>query len=230
LSALEEGAGVVAVELPSGPLGEVDPQFEKLALDVAAFTFALPGTCVREKLLQNLTLDVCRSHTGLAFRMHVTAANMHGLGYADLQAAIRFVAPYAGYPGAAEALARLKEIATEIGMDTSDLDEAPAPDTAGDMVRCLDTTDEWTTKFMDWQMSRAWSEGRLSRRERAVMALTSDVGRRDIDESFYRHVELALGAGLSSDDIRDVVRFCAEYGITGTVAALRELDNVPPTS
>ncbi len=215
------------VELPSGPLGNLDPRFEKLALEVAAFTFALPGTSVREKLLQNLTLDVCRSHLGLAFRMHVTAATMHGLGYADLQAAIRFIAPYTGYPAAAEALGRLEEIATEIGMDTSDPGEAPTTGAAGDMMRCLDTTDEWTAEFMARQLSRAWSEDRLSGRERAIMALTCDVGRHDLDESLHRHVELALGAGLSSDAIRDVVRFCAEYGITGAVAALREFDDVP---
>jgi 4-carboxymuconolactone decarboxylase len=217
------------VDLPSSPLGEVDPQFEKLALDGVALTFELPGTSVREKLLQNLTLDVCRSHMGLAFRMHLTAARMHGLTYADLLAAIRFIAPYSGYPAAADALARLKEIATEIGMDTTDLGEPPKPSAVGDVVRRLDTTDEWTTKFVNWQISRAWSEDRLSTRERAIMALTSDVGQQALDESFHRHVELALDARLSKDDVRDVVRFCAEYGIARAAAALRELDNVLST-
>ncbi len=216
----------MAVELPSSPLGEVDPQFEKLALEVAAVTFGLPGTSVREKLLQNLTLDVCRCHLGLAFRMHITAAKMNGLNYADLLAAIRFIAPYAGYPAAADALARLKEVATEIGMDTSDLGETVPPDTMDDVVRSLDTTDEWTAEFMDRQITRAWSEGRLSRRERAIMALTYDVGQQDLDDSFRRHVELALDAGLGELDILDVVRFCAEYGIARAAAAMRELDNV----
>lgn len=216
----------MAVELPSSPLGEVDPQFEKLALEVAAVTFGLPGTGIREKLLQNLTLDVCRCHLGLAFRMHITAAKMNGLNYADLLAAIRFIAPYAGYPAAADALARLKEVATEIGMDTSDLGETVPPDTMDDVVRSLDTTDEWTAEFMDRQITRAWSEGRLSRRERAIMALTYDVGQQDLDDSFRRHVELALDAGLGELDILDVVRFCAEYGIARAAAAMRELDNV----
>lgn len=216
----------MAVELPSSPLAELDPQFEKLALDVATSTFGLPGTSVREKLLQNLTLDVCRSHLGLAFRMHVTAAQMHGLAYADLQAAIRFVAPYAGYPAAVEALARLKEIATEIGMETGDLGDTPTPDATADIVRTLDTTDEWTAAFMDRQISRAWSEARLSRRERAILAVTLDVSQQDLDDSFHRHVELALDAGLSEYDVHDVVRFCAEYGITRAAKAMRELDNV----
>jgi hypothetical protein len=75
------------VELPSRPLAEVDPEFEKIALEGAAFTFGLPGTSIREKILQNLTQDVCRSQLGLAYRMHVTAAQMHGLSYAELLAA-----------------------------------------------------------------------------------------------------------------------------------------------
>jgi alkylhydroperoxidase/carboxymuconolactone decarboxylase family protein YurZ len=218
----------VTVQLPSSPLGDADPRFEELALDVAASTFGLSGTSVREKLLQNLTMDVCRSHLGLAFRMHLTAAKMHGLTYADLLAALRFIAPYSGYPAAAEALARLKEVATEIGMDTSDLGSEPTPGAAGDGVARLEVTDEWTAEFLDRQLSRAWSEDRLSVRERAIMALTSDVGQQALDESFRRHVELALDAGLSADGVRDVVRFCAEHGIARAVAALRALDSVLP--
>ncbi|KZS65651.1 MAG: carboxymuconolactone decarboxylase family protein [Mycobacterium pseudokansasii] len=217
------------MELPSSPLGEVDPQFERLALDVGAATFSLPGTSAREKLMQNLAMDICRPTLGLAFRMHVTAATMHGLSYADLLAAIRFVAPYSGYPAVADALARLQQVATEIGMDTSDLDELPAPAVVDAAVGHLDTGDEWTTEFIDRQLSRAWSEDRLSMRERAIMALTSDVALQALGESFRRHVELALDAGLGKDGVRDAVRFCAEHGIARAAAALRELDNVLST-
>lgn len=213
------------MDLPSSPLGELDPQFEKLGIEVAAFTFGLPGTSVREKLLQTITLDMCRAHLGLAFRMHVTAAAMHGVTYAELLAAIRFVAPYSGYPAAADALARLTEIAIETGIDTSDLGEQAELGAGSGAAGRPDIPDEWTAKFVDWQLSRAWSEDLLSRRERAIMALSSDVGQRDLDESLRRHVELALDAGLSAEDVRDVIRFCAEYGIGRAVAALRVLDN-----
>ncbi|AOS91870.1 carboxymuconolactone decarboxylase family protein [Mycobacterium intracellulare] len=214
------------MDLLSSPLGELDPQFEKLGLEVAAFTFGLPGTSVREKLLQTVTLDICRAHLGLAFRMHVTAATMHGVTYGELLAAIRFVAPYSGYPAAADALARLTEIAVETGVDTSDLGEQPGPGAVSDAAGRPDIADEWAAEFADWQLSRAWSEDLLSRRERAIMALTSDVGQQDLDESLRRHVELALDAGLSADDVRDVIRFCAEYGIGRAAAALRALDDV----
>lgn len=66
----------------------------------------------------------------------------------------------------------------------------------------------------------------MSRRERAIMALTSDVGQQDLDESLRRHVELALDSGLSAGAVRDVIRFCAEYGIGRAAAALRALDDV----
>jgi 4-carboxymuconolactone decarboxylase len=217
------------VELPSRPLAEVDPEFEKIALEGAAFTFGLPGTSIREKILQNLTQDVCRSQLGLAYRMHVTAAQMHGLSYAELLAAIRFIAPYSGYPAAADALARLNQIATEIGMNTNDLGAPAAPGADGSSIESLQTEDEWATEFLGWQVSRAWSEEALGRRERAVMAITSDVSQHALDDSFRLHVKLALDAGLSRDDVRDVVRFCAEHGRARAVAALRQLDNVLAT-
>ena len=151
---------------------------------------------------------------------------MHGLAYADLLAALRFIAPYSGYPAVAEALARLKEVATEIGMDTSDLGSEPTAGAAGEVAWRPEVADEWTAEFLGRQLSRAWSEDRLSLRERAIMALTSDVGQQALGESFRRHIEFALDAGLGTDDVRDAVRFCAEHGIARAVAALRELDNV----
>jgi 4-carboxymuconolactone decarboxylase len=215
----------MAVELPSGPLAEVDPEFEKVALETGALTFGLPGTTVREKLLQNLTQDICRSQLGLAFRMHVTASTMHGMCYADLLAAIRFIAPYSGYPAAADALARLKEVATEIGLDTSDPGE-PAPPADSAPVQHLDASDDWMIKFLDSRTARAWSEHRLSRRERAIIAITSDVSQQTLKGSFRLHVKLALDAGVSEDDVREVVRFCAEHSLARAVATHRELDTV----
>ncbi|MEU6774723.1 hypothetical protein [Streptomyces sp. NPDC046759] len=43
----------------------------------------------------------------------MTPAHMHGISFADLLALLRFVAPYAGYPAAADALQRLKEVAAK---------------------------------------------------------------------------------------------------------------------
>ena len=216
----------MTVELPSSPLAEVDPEFEIIALETAGLTFGLQKTSVREKLLQNLTHDLCRSQLGLAFEMHVAAAKMHAIPYADLQAAIRFIAPYAGYPAAADALARLKEIASDIAMDTRDVGEPPAPGDDGDPVQTLDVTDEWMVEFLNSRTARASSETRLTKRKRAILAITSDVSQQILEDSFRMHVKLALDAGLSKDDVGDVVRFCAEHGVTKAVAALRDLDTM----
>ncbi|NJP92572.1 dehydrogenase [Nonomuraea sp. FMUSA5-5] len=160
------------VDLPSGPLAAVDAEFEKMALETGGFTFGLPGTSVREKLLQVTAHDICRASFGLPFKMHVLAMSRHGVPYADMLALIRFVAS---------------------------------------------------------RTRRAWSEERLSPRERAFVALTAHVTQRALGESFRRHVELALKVA-SADDIRDAVRFTAEMGVIETCAALEELEKILATS
>jgi 4-carboxymuconolactone decarboxylase len=105
------------VDLPSQPLGDIDPEFQKIALETGALTYSLSGTSTREKLLLNLANDVCREHLGLAFRLHVQAALSHGVPFADLLGVVRFIGPYAGYPAAADALERLGAVAAELGID-----------------------------------------------------------------------------------------------------------------
>src|SRR5829696_5209518 len=108
---------VVMVELPSQPLGDIDPEFEKIALETGELTYGLPGTSTREKLLLNLANDVCREHFGLAFRLHVQAALSHDVPFSDVLGVVRFIGPYAGYPAAADALERLGAVAAELGID-----------------------------------------------------------------------------------------------------------------
>lgn len=216
------------VDLPSSPLAAIDPQFEKMALETGGLTYGLTGTSVREKLLQNITNDVCRLHLGMALRLHVTAAKMHAIPYADLLALLRFVAPYSGYPAAADALGRIGEIASQIGMNTEvvpDPEKDPVTDgRAGQPNAALVSSDEWMTEFLVSRTSRAWSEERLSLRERAIAALTTDVSLHTLGDSFRTHVALLRDCGASADDIRDVVRFTAEMNLAGAVAAMDELE------
>jgi len=212
------------VDLPSRPLADIDPEFEKMALETGEWTYGLPGTATREKLLQNLANDVCRLQTGLAFRLHVQAATMHGLGYADLLALVRFTAPYAGYPAAADALARLSEIAAELGLDTSPVDPGRASAPPAD--ESIGSTDPWMAEFLADRTARAWSEWRLSPRERAIVALTTDISQQTLGESFRRHVRLALEAGAGPGEVRDAVRYCAEMGLARAALALHDLDAV----
>jgi 4-carboxymuconolactone decarboxylase len=210
------------VDLPSSPLAAIDAEFERMALETGDFTFGLPGTSVREKLLQVTTHDICRASFGLPFKMHVMALNMHGVPYADMLALIRFVAPYSGYPSAAGALSRIADIAAELGIDTT---AEPARVTEVTTNAAWPIADSWMAEFVASRTGRAWSEQRLSQRERAFIALTAHVTQRSLGASFGRHVQVAL-AVATPDEVRDVVRFTAEMGITETVAALEELERI----
>src|SRR5919206_4763368 len=105
------------VELPSQPLGDIDPEFQKIALETGEWTYGLSGTSTREKLLLNLANDICREHFGLAFRLHVQAALSHGIPFSDVLGVVRFIGPYAGYPAAADALGRLGVVGADGGVD-----------------------------------------------------------------------------------------------------------------
>jgi 4-carboxymuconolactone decarboxylase len=217
--------GGLPVDLPSSPLGAVDPEFERMALETGAFTYGLPGTSVREKLVQVIAADVCRGHLGLAFRLHVTAARMHGIPYADLLALLRFVAPYTGYPAAADALGRLGALGAELGFDTAA--QVGEGEAAGEPDPALRSSDEWMAEFLASRSGRSWSEERLTPRERIIVAITLDVALSTLGEPFRGHVLLARRIGLSDDEIRDAVRFTAELCSARTVVALAELDQVP---
>src|SRR5215212_3471209 len=221
------------VALPRQPLGDIDPEFQKIALETGGLTYGLEGTSIREKLLLNLANDVCREHFGLAFRLHVQAALSHGVPLADVLGVVRFIGPYAGYPAAADALERLGVVAAELGIDlqseaaeagvdgSSRLpDEHPRPDEG------FETTDEWLADFIASRTERSWLVPGLSARERAYLALTADVAQQTLGDSFRLHVRLARESGASPEKIRDVVRFLAECGIAKAAAALRELDTI----
>ena len=221
------------VELPSQPLGNIDPEFEKIALETGELTYGLSGTSTREKLLLNLANDVCREHFGLAFRLHVQAALSHGVPFSDILGVVRFIGPYAGYPAAADALERLGGIGAELGVDvrTEALEagvaaSSVAPDRHLRPEKGFDVTDEWLAGFITSRTGRSWAVQGLSARECAYLALTADVAQQTLGDSFRLHVRLARESGATPEGIRDVVRFLAECGIAKAAAALRELDTV----
>src|ERR671938_56599 len=121
------------VDLPSQPLGDIDPEFQKIALETGELTYGLSGTSTREK-----------------FRLHIQAALSHGVPFADLLGVVRFIGPYAGYPAAADALERLGAVAAELGIDLRNAAaEASVDGSSGTPCKQLrpdegfDTTDEW---------------------------------------------------------------------------------------
>jgi 4-carboxymuconolactone decarboxylase len=221
------------VVLPSQPLAEIDPEFEKIALETGQFTYGLAGASTREKLLLCVANDICRQHLGLALRLHVEAALAHGVPFADLLAVVRFMGPYAGYPACADALARLAAIGTELGVDVRGVataaDQGDAPEPSRHRVQPgedIGIADPWLAGFVASRTGRSWALPGLTDRERAYLALTADVARQTLGAAFRRHVQLAGDSGATPDEVRDVVRFMAEFGIGATAAALRELDSI----
>src|SRR5829696_10110800 len=221
------------VDLPSQPLGDIDPEFQKIALETGELTYGLSGTSTREKLLLNLANDVCREHLVLAFRLHIQAALSHCVPFADLLGVVRFIGPYAGYPAAADALERLGAVAAELGIDLRNAaaeasvdGSLGAPDKQLRPDKGFETTDEWLADFIASRTERSWSVPGLSMRERAYLALTADVAQQTLGDSFRVHVRLARDNKASPEEIRDVVRFLAECGIAKAAAALRELDTI----
>ncbi len=221
------------VDLPSQPLGDIDSEFEKIALETGELTYGLSGTSTREKLLLNLANDVCREHFGLAFRLHVQAALFHGVPFSDILGVVRFMSPYAGYPAAADALERLGGIGAELGVDVRSAatdagvdSSSVAPDQRLRAGEGFDTTDEWLVGFITSRTARSWAVPGLTARECAYLALTADVAQQTLDDSFRLHVHLARESGAAPEEIRDVVRFLAECSIAKVAAALRELDTV----
>jgi 4-carboxymuconolactone decarboxylase len=221
------------VDLPSQPLGDIDPEFEKIALETGELTYSLSGTTTREKLLLNLANDICREHFGLAFRLHIQAALSLGVPFADVLGVVRFMGPYAGYPATADALEHLGVIGGELGIDVrSAAAEVGVDGSSGSPEQRLrpdegiDTTDEWLADFIESRTARSWAVPGLSARECAYLALTADVAQQTLGDSFRLHVRLARESGAKPEETRDVVRFLAECGIAKATAALRELDTV----
>ena len=185
------------VDLPSQPLKELDPQFEKVALETGAFTYGIQSTTPGEKLLFCIANDICRGHLGLAYRLHVTAAIAHGMSIATIMATVRFMGPYAGYPASADALAALGTLAAEVGLDlneTSDAqDDVPTRPEHGQLFGSEDT---WLHEFVVNRTERAWGESSLSEKLRVSLPLVADVVMQTLNESFAYHVELARSIGL----------------------------------
>ncbi|GAB2656570.1 carboxymuconolactone decarboxylase family protein [Kribbella swartbergensis] len=209
-------------DLPSAQLRDLDPAFERIALGTGEFTYGLPGLSVREKLLLCLANDVCRGHLGLAFRMHVTAARQYDVTVETLYAVVRFIAPYAGYPAAADALERLAEV---LGQGPNQVRPAALSSDA-EPNYVTETADEWFERYLRSRTADAWAETLLSRRERAFLAIAADVANQTLGQSLRSHVFSALDAGVGPEAVRDMVRFLSEFAAFKAEAALRRLDEI----
>lgn len=184
----------------------------------------------REKILLSLVADVCQQTLGLPFEAHVAMAYEHGLTADDLRELLRFIAYDSGYPAALAALARLADVEADQGLPGPggqghpldlDGDSSPIPARTRLAVHNLDPA---FGDYMDLQSRMRAQMRRLSVRERAFATMTVDVLYQTLEESFRVHVTRALAAGATPEEVRAVVRFSAQFGMTKAWRGLRRLN------
>lgn len=208
---------------------ELDSVFAEMH---AATTDGIPELTDREKILLLLTADVCQQTLGQPFEEHVLAGLDNGLTADDLRELLRFIAYDSGYPAAASALARLVEIEgthdlpspTGQGHD-ADIQgtSSPIPAPVRQAVRALDPG---FADYMDLQSRMRAGMRLLTVRERAFATITVDVLYQTLAESFEVHVGRALRAGATTDEVKAVVRFSAQFGMTKAWRGMRVLNGL----
>jgi 4-carboxymuconolactone decarboxylase len=198
----------------------LDPEFGKMAVEVGTHAWSLPQLTMREKTFVFLAADLCTANVGFALLTHVQMADANGVSVPECVAAIRHLAPYAGYPTAAVAMQQLRQ---------ADNTESPQPqpvsgwELAEQTVNGLTELDEEFAEFVANQYNRRWGSGELSPRERALACIATDVLNQTLDESFSLHVDLALAAGAGDEQVRAVLLLVAEYGIAKAWRAYRAM-------
>jgi 4-carboxymuconolactone decarboxylase len=81
----------------------LDPEFGRMAAEVGMHAWSLPQLTMREKAFVFLAADLCTANVGFPLLTHVQMAGANGVSVPECVAAIRHLAPYAGYPTAAVA-------------------------------------------------------------------------------------------------------------------------------
>jgi alkylhydroperoxidase/carboxymuconolactone decarboxylase family protein YurZ len=190
----------------------------------------MPELTMREKVLLCVVADVCQQTLGLPFELHVRMGLDHGVTADDLREMLRFISYDSGYPAALAALDRLTDIEREQGLPgptgqahqvNADGSGSPIPAPVRGVVRGLDTH---FADYMDLQSRMRADMKLLSVRERAFATMTVDVLYQTLEESFRIHVTRAIGAGATPDEVRAVVRFTAQFGMTKAWRGLRALN------
>jgi 4-carboxymuconolactone decarboxylase len=204
----------------------LDPQFGRMATEVGMHAWSLPQLTMREKAFVFLAADLCTANVGFPLLTHVQMAGANGVSRPECVAAIRHLAPYAGYPAAAVALQQLGQL---------DQAEGPQPqplygwDLGTETIDALAELDEEFAGFFANQFNQRWGGDELSPRERALTCLAADVLNQTLDESFSLHIDLAVAAGAGHEQIRAVLLLVAEYGIAKAWRAFRALTSVVAT-
>jgi 4-carboxymuconolactone decarboxylase len=192
----------------------MDADFGEMAVRVGRHAWGLAALTMREKAFVFLAADLCAHGLGFPLQTHVMMARSHGVTVEALREAVRHLAPYVGYPTAAEALMRLGEIeAADTAEPQSGAPTGEDPDLDPATLERLADLDTHFAEFFHEQFVGRWTRAGLTVRERALCTLATDVLNGTLDDSFRLHVGLALAHGGGPDQVRAVLLLVAEFGI-----------------
>ncbi|WP_063051847.1 carboxymuconolactone decarboxylase family protein [Nocardia arthritidis] len=216
---------------------DLDPVFSQMARATTAHCWAVPQLTDREKVFLCVVADVCQAGLGLPFEMHIRAGLDRGVSTDDIRALLRLVAYDSGYAAALMALDRLAEIEAAAGLPRPtaeplrgalldigpDAAPSPLPEPIRAQLRELDP--HFTEHFeLQSRMRSGAGPGTLTIRERAFATMSVDVHYQTLEETFQAHVDRALGGGASAEDVRAVLRFNAQFGVTKAWRAWKALN------
>ncbi|MFL6075982.1 MAG: carboxymuconolactone decarboxylase family protein [Mycobacteriales bacterium] len=210
---------------------QLDPDFDRLVAATERHAWDIPRLTDREKVFLTVVADVCNQTLGSPFAQHVAAGGKHGVYPDDLRALIRLVAFETGYPAALAAYGRLAEVERELGLPATGDGEVPGAANAPSSpppaaARALwHEVDPGYGEYLDLQSGMLGELTGISVRERAFSAITCDVLYQTLEETLRVHTGRALGAGAGPDDVRAVVLFTAQFGVTRTWKAFRALNH-----
>lgn len=203
----------------------MDTVFGEMAVKVGQHAWSIADLTMREKAFIFVAADLCSHGLGFPLSTHVEMARSQGVSVASIREAVRHLAPYVGYPTAAEALMRLAELedATDDVPDAHLTRHHTLDSTTLQRITMLDAefADFFQAQFVD-----RWGRPDLTVRERALCTIATDVLNGTLDESFRLHVDLALGDGAGMAQIRAALLLVAEFGIAKAWHAYRALSEL----
>jgi 4-carboxymuconolactone decarboxylase len=228
---METSEGTAPMKLTNqDAIAKLDADFATMAVQVGQHAWGLAELTMREKAFVFLAADLCTRCLGFPLQTHAQMALSQGVPLAALREAVRHLAPYVGYPTAAEALMALADIEDQQNADT----HAPAPASPIELdeatVGQIAHLDDRFAAFYSEQFNARWTRPDLSVRERALATIATDVLNGTLDDSLRLHVRLALDNGAAEEQIRAVVLQVAEFGIAKAWRAFSALTEILASS
>ncbi|MQY24094.1 carboxymuconolactone decarboxylase [Nocardia macrotermitis] len=219
---------MTAITPPSGiDVGTLDAMFAQMGAATVRHANEVSGLNDREKTFLRLTADVCAQALGLPFERHLRTGLDLGVTTADVRALLRLISYDTGYHTALAALDRLVELETALGLPRPEVAELPAellatgsdaaPSPLPDSVRAILTgLDPHFLDHFELQSRMRFPSGpdTLTVRERAFATMSIDIYYQTLGDTFRIHIQRAFGGGATIDDVRDVLRFDAQFGVT----------------